>query len=184
RMERPRGERPQPRSPDPKPENETAASLRVAAGCGPLNESGRRIRNATERAQRRADRLRSAAGRSRQEGGRHLPRDGRIPTSLLQLEEALRRCWGKRVTRVAPVTRGKPPAKDSGRGPHAGQAYSPGGAVKKSLKPAAPRKLVEGVREAYQLSEQQACRLMGITRGSNRYRSRKDSQAALRLRLR
>src|SRR6187200_1900301 len=92
--------------------------------------------------------------------------------------------WGKRVTRVAPVTRGKPPAKDSGRGPHAGQAYSAGGAVKKSLKPAARRKLVKGVREAYQLSEQRACRLMGITRWSNRYRSRKDSQAALRLRLR
>jgi putative transposase len=40
------------------------------------------------------------------------------------------------------------------------------------------------VREAYQLSEKRACGLMGITRWSNRYRSRKDSQAALRLRLR
>ena len=169
---------------DPKPENETAANLRVAAGCGPLNESEGRIRNATERAQRRADRVRSAAGRSGQEGGRHLPGDGRIPTSLLQLEEALRRCWSKRVTRVAPATRGKPKAEDAGGGPHAGQAYSPGGAVKKSLKPAARRELVKSVREAYQLSEKRACGLMGITRWSNRYQSRKDSQAALRLRLR
>jgi putative transposase len=58
------------------------------------------------------------------------------------------------------------------------------GAVKKSLKPAARRELVQGVREAYQLSEKRACGLMGITRWSNRYQSRKDSQAALRLRLR
>jgi putative transposase len=43
---------------------------------------------------------------------------------------------------------------------------------------------VKGVREAYQLSEKRACGLIGITRWSNRYSSRKDSQAALRLRLR
>ena len=40
------------------------------------------------------------------------------------------------------------------------------------------------MREAYQLSENRACGLMGITRWSNRYSSRKDSQVALRLRLR
>jgi putative transposase len=43
---------------------------------------------------------------------------------------------------------------------------------------------LKGVREAYQLSEKTACGLMGITRWSNGYSRRKDSQAALRLRLR
>jgi putative transposase len=43
---------------------------------------------------------------------------------------------------------------------------------------------VQWAQEAYQLSEKRACGLMGITRWSNRYKSRKDSQAALRLRLR
>ena len=40
------------------------------------------------------------------------------------------------------------------------------------------------VREAYRLSEKRACGLMGITRWSNRYRSRRDPQDELRLRMR
>ena len=40
------------------------------------------------------------------------------------------------------------------------------------------------VQQAHQVSEQRACGLIGITRWSNRYQSRKDSQMALRLRLR
>ena len=40
------------------------------------------------------------------------------------------------------------------------------------------------IREAYQLSENRACGLMGITRWSNRYQSRRDPQAELRMRLR
>jgi hypothetical protein len=40
------------------------------------------------------------------------------------------------------------------------------------------------VRQAYRLSERRACGLMGITRWSNRYQSRRDVQAELRMRLR
>jgi putative transposase len=40
------------------------------------------------------------------------------------------------------------------------------------------------VRQAHQLSEKRACELIGITRWSNRYASRKDPQAELRMRLR
>ena len=40
------------------------------------------------------------------------------------------------------------------------------------------------MRQAYQFSENRACGLIGITRWSNRYQSRRDSQPALRLRLR
>jgi putative transposase len=52
------------------------------------------------------------------------------------------------------------------------------------LKPAARRELVSGIRQAYQLNESRACGLVGITRWSNRYQSRRDPQDALRLRLR
>jgi putative transposase len=63
-------------------------------------------------------------------------------------------------------------------------SHSPGSAVKKGLKPAARRQLVSHAREAYRLSEKRACGLMGITRWSNRYRSRRDPQDELRLRMR
>ena len=41
--------------------------------------------------------------------------------------------------------------------------------LKKSLKPAVGRELVERVRQAHQLTESRACGLIGITRWSNRY---------------
>ena len=40
------------------------------------------------------------------------------------------------------------------------------------------------LRAAYQLSEERACGLVGITRWINRYRSRRDPQEELRQRLR
>ena len=46
------------------------------------------------------------------------------------------------------------------------------------------RQLVGEVRQAYGLSERRACGLIGITRWSNRYQSRRDPQLDLRLRLR
>jgi putative transposase len=44
--------------------------------------------------------------------------------------------------------------------------------------------LVEGIRQGYQLSENRACGLIGITRWSNRYQSCRDPQSELRMRLR
>jgi len=44
--------------------------------------------------------------------------------------------------------------------------------------------MVLRVRQAHQLSEKRACGLIGITRWSNRYRSRRDAQTELRMRLR
>lgn len=52
------------------------------------------------------------------------------------------------------------------------------------MKPAARRELVRGIRQGYQLSEKRACGLIGITRWSNRYRSRRDPQTELRMRIR
>jgi putative transposase len=44
--------------------------------------------------------------------------------------------------------------------------------------------LVSTIREQYALNESRACGLVGITRWINRYRSRRDPQAELRMRLR
>ena len=44
--------------------------------------------------------------------------------------------------------------------------------------------MVSGIRQAYELSENRACGLVGITRWINRYQSRRDRQNELRLRLR
>jgi putative transposase len=52
------------------------------------------------------------------------------------------------------------------------------------LKPAVRRDLVLSVRQAYQVSEKRACELMLITHWSYRYRSCRDSQEELRMRLR
>jgi len=46
------------------------------------------------------------------------------------------------------------------------------------------RELVREIRQAYELSERRACGLMGITRWTNRYESRRDPQLDLRMRLR
>jgi putative transposase len=52
------------------------------------------------------------------------------------------------------------------------------------MKPAKRRELVREIRQAYQLNELRTCGLIGITRWSNRYQSRRDAQTELRVRLR
>ena len=59
-----------------------------------------------------------------------------------------------------------------------------GGVGKKRLKPARKRQLVGRAQDRYQVSERRACGLMQIQRSSHRYRSRRDPQDGLRLRLR
>ena len=92
--------------------------------------------------------------------------------------------WFERTTRASPITRRESEVEDFGGRPDAGQTYIAGSAVKKGLKPAARRELVRQVRQAYQLNENRACGLIGITRWINRYQSRRDPQEELRIRLR
>ena len=92
--------------------------------------------------------------------------------------------WAERTPRASATAGRESEAQDLGRRSDARQAHIAGGAVKKGLKPAARRGLVRQVRQAYQLSERRACGLVGITRWTNRYQSRRDPQAELRMRLR
>ena len=51
------------------------------------------------------------------------------------------------------------------------------------MRPARRRKVVEGLRAAYRVSERRTCRAVGFARSTHRYRSVADEQAALRMRL-
>lgn len=51
------------------------------------------------------------------------------------------------------------------------------------VRPAVRRDVVGVLRGTYQVSERRACSAMGFGRSSQRYRSRRDPQVALRLRL-
>ncbi len=51
------------------------------------------------------------------------------------------------------------------------------------VRPSVRRDVVGVLRGSYQVSERRACSAMGFGRSSHRYRSRRDSQVALRLRL-
>ena len=118
--------------------------------------------------------LRQAEGG--QEGRRHLPGDGCIAAGVLQLEAAVRGVGLERTAGAAATAGREPQAEDLGGRSDPGQAHFAGGAVKKGLKPAARRELVRGNPAGYQLSENRACGLMGITRWINRYQSRRDPQ--------
>ncbi len=64
----------------------------------------------------------------------------------------------------------------------AGYRCNEGGAVKKVVGPQAEREAVRVVREEGKLSERRACGLIGMNRGSWRYRQKERDDAALRRR--
>ena len=64
------------------------------------------------------------------------------------------------------------------------QEDAAGRALKKTLRPAVKRVLVREVQVAYRVAERRACRVLGFSRTTYRYRSRRDPRAELRIRLR
>jgi putative transposase len=52
------------------------------------------------------------------------------------------------------------------------------------VKPAQKRAAVQFFRTGFQVSERRACRVVGVSRSTHRYRSQAQDQTALRLRLR
>jgi hypothetical protein len=57
------------------------------------------------------------------------------------------------------------------------QAYAPGGAVKKCLKPAREWELVRSLMDAFRITERRACNVMIISRSNHNYQSERDGQA-------
>ena len=66
----------------------------------------------------------------------------------------------------------------------AGQRRTEGSAVKKMVTPAVKREAVAHLRQAHEMSERRACRVIGCVRMTVRYRSRRIDDAGLRERLR
>src|SRR3954449_10903787 len=138
---------------DPKPKNETRRKLNPATGLWSSERKGERRTNAEEGTQRGEDSVRATPGRKGQEGGRPVPGNGRFAADVLHVEAALRGAGAERATGTAATARGEPQAEGFGGGPEPGQAHIARGAVKKSLRPAVRRELVEEVRRSYELSE-------------------------------
>ena len=61
--------------------------------------------------------------------------------------------------------------EEIGGGPRPGQSDAAGGALGKTVSPAARRKSVAHVREVFRVSERRACRVIRIARSSQRYRA-------------
>jgi putative transposase len=79
--------------------------------------------------------------------------------------------------------RGESPIKADGGGSFAGQAHAAGCALKKTLRPAHKRTLLVEIIDHYRVSEKRACRVIQICRTSYRYRSIRDEQVPLRMRI-
>lgn len=89
-----------------------------------------------------------------------------------------------RATSVEAARRRESEAEAVGGGPESRQEDAAGCAVKKPLKPAHKRLLVERLQVSYAVSQRRACRVQCVPRGSCRYQSVRDERAALRIRLR
>ena len=165
------------------PENETAANLRDAARCGPLTgaERGLDMPRKGHSEEQIVYAIRQVE--SRQEGDRICREMGVLAQAFYSWKRRYAGVGISELRELRAITRREPKTQKLSGRPNAPQAYSAGSAVKKSLKPAARRQLVEKVRQTRQLTESRACGLIGIARWSNRYRSRKDPQTALCLRL-
>src|SRR5712692_5783123 len=119
-------------------------------------------------------------------GGGRGPGEGSVPTTggerrnVLPLEGEVRGPGSKRGAAAAAVGGRERPAEED-RGPAgAGPRCAEGGAVKKVVGPQAEREAVRVVREEAGLSERHACGLIGMHRGSWRYRPRERDDATLR----
>jgi putative transposase len=68
--------------------------------------------------------------------------------------------------------------------PEPRQEDAAGRALKKTVGPAVQRALVREMQVAYRPTERRTCRVLGFSRTTNRYRSRRNPRAKLRVRLR
>src|SRR5712692_963943 len=89
------------------------------------------------------------------------------------MEVEVRRDAGLRHSTVARTGRRKPAVKADVCRAVFGPSDVEGCAHKKAVRPAIKRELIAGLREQYQVSERQACRVIALRRSVNRYRPRR-----------
>ena len=130
-----------------------------------------------KRIRRRADRFRASLVGPRHAGRRGVSQVRRQRAELLPMEEAVcRDCdLGDRPFEATRVREYEPEA--AGCGPDAGQVHE------KKCKPPAKRLVVDHFRVKYGVSARRAVRVTGAAVSSYRYRSRRDPQTALRMRV-
>ena len=90
----------------------------------------------------------------------------------------------RRGPRVEATARREWPAEATGRRPDLGQGHAAGRRSKKVLKPVKQREVTRYLMGRYGVSTRHACRVVGATRSSVYYISRKDPLTALRHRMR
>lgn len=132
----------------------------------------------------RADCVCTAAVGSGDTGSRADEETGDQRADVLPVEEEVCRSGSGGAATAEATGRREPQAEAAGGGPESGQANASGRAVKKRLKPARQRALVQRVQAAHCVSERRACEVLRVARSSHRYQSVRDERAALRIRLR
>src|SRR6202042_1034760 len=136
-----------------------------------------------EGAHGRTDTASAAPGRGWRKGGRHLPRARSQRSDLLRVEEEVFGLGIERATRTAAAARGERQAQAVGRGSFAGPAHAAGDCPKKAVRPRQRRELGRWTQAAFAVSTRRVAGLMLIDRSTMSYRSRRDPQDSLRMRL-
>ena len=96
------------------------------------------------------------------------------------MEEAV--CWARhrRTATTSDLGGGEPKAEAAGRRPEPRQEDAAGRALKKTLRPVVQHVLGREMQAAYRVAERRACRVLGFSRVTYRYRSRLSPRADLR----
>src|ERR1700730_8791441 len=131
----------------------------------------------------RADHRGPAGAGGRDCDGRGLPQARGQLSDLLQVEGQVRRSRGVRGETTAGAGGRERSAEADACGDHAGQCRVEGSAGKKVVTPAARREAARYLRQAYEISERRACRVIGTDRTSVRYQGVRPADNALRERL-
>jgi len=100
------------------------------------------------------------------------------------VEKDICRAWRIGTAQAQAIRRREPSTKATSGGFVFGQENAPGCFVKKVLRPVRKRKIVEYLRITYDVSERRACRAVLCVRSTFRYKSVRDDQTPLRMRIR
>jgi putative transposase len=129
------------------------------------------------------DHLRAEAGRGRRAAERAVPQVRGQRADVLPMAQQVRRPQHLGAATPQAARAGEQAAEEAGGGPEPGQARAPGGARKKSVKPARKREIAKWTVESIGIAAKRACRLLALQRSTyyRKYIRRDDSHLRLRL---